>query len=1027
MPIHAYLRAINEQLRTGHAREHAYRPALQQLLQTLLPACTVTNEPARIACGAPDFIVTQRTTGLPLFFAEAKDIGDTDLEGRRQHREQFRRYRQSLDRIVFTDYLDFRLYEYGEPTLAVRLAELRDGKAVPVAGADEQFRALMAHLAAATPQRVTSPARLAEAMAAKARLLASVIGEALSGQDADHADGYLAGQWRAFRNLLIHDLTPAAFADIYAQTIAYGLFAARIHDTTPEDFSRFEAATLIPQTNPFLRKVFQSIATFDLDTRISWLVDDLVSLFAATDMERILGHYTHDPRHGDPLIHFYEDFLAAYDPALRRSRGVWYTPQPVVAFIVRAVDEILQREFHMPWGLAQWEVPRAPHLLDPATGTGTFLAEAIRQVHAKFRDQQGLWQDYVERHLLPRLNGFELLMASYAIAHLKLDLTLQQTGYRHRTDRRLRVFLTNSLEEGTGQVRDLFAQWLTEEANQANAVKRETPVMVMIGNPPYSGASQNKGEWIMKLMNDYKREPGGKQPLNERNPKWLNDDYVKFIRLGQHYIERNGVGVIGFINPHGYLDNPTFRGMRWQLLRTFDKIYTLDLHGNAKKKETCPDGSKDENVFDIMQGVSINLFVKTGRKEKGALGQVFHADLYGLREYKYEVLQNSALADIHFEEVAPKAPMYFFVPKDFALEEEYNKGFAVNELFPLCLLGPNSHRDDFAVCFSQDEAQQHIDDFKNPAISNEEIKSRYGLKDTRDWQVDAARKRIPANASPTKCLYRPFDFRYMLYGDYAFDYHRPQLNDNLLVDNVALIVTKQGRKGTSAFVASVPLGQHKIADSYDGSYAMPLYVLPSDEGQSMLEGTGQSLVPNFNSEVVQRIEKGLGEKAEPQELFDYIYAVLHSPAYRARYKEFLKIDFPRIPYPADAPLYHRLAALGKRLRELHTGTAAEAPAADGTTFPVAGSNTVEAVSYDDARARVYINTEQYFGGVSPDVWQHYIGGYQPAQKWLKDRRARTLSFDDIRHYQHLLHALAATRQAMREIDETAAPAEFYCL
>ncbi|HRO08537.1 MAG TPA: N-6 DNA methylase [Saprospiraceae bacterium] len=403
------------------------------------------------------------------------------------------------------------------------------------------------------------------------------------------------------------------------------MFAARLHDPTLPTFSRQEAAELIPKSNPFLRKLFGYIAGPDIDDRIKWIVDSLVEIFLACNVEEILKNYGKSTKMEDPIIHFYETFLSEYDPKLRKARGVWYTPQPVVNFIVWAVDEILKTEFDLPQGLADTsktkikvdvqgkKVEQEVHkvqILDPATGTGTFLAEVVKHIHKKFEGQQGIWSNYVETHLLPRLNGFELLMASYAMAHLKLDLLLTETGYKPTKDQRFRVYLTNSLEEHHQDTGTLFANWLSTEANEANHIKRDNPVMVVIGNPPYSGESANKGEWIMNLMEDYKKEPGGKEKLKERNPKWINDDYVKFLRYGQHYIEKNGEGILAFINPHGFLDNPTFRGMRWNLMKTFDKIYTIDLHGNAKKKETAPDGSSDQNVFDIMQGVSINIFVK---------------------------------------------------------------------------------------------------------------------------------------------------------------------------------------------------------------------------------------------------------------------------------------------------------------------------------------------------------------------------------------------------------------------------------
>ncbi|RZM15625.1 MAG: DNA methyltransferase, partial [Pedobacter sp.] len=513
---------------------------------------------------------------------------------------------------------------------------------------------LVNNFAEAITQTIKSPTRLAEMMAGRAKYMADVIEKSLNSDDEREVQSNLKSQMLSFQNMLIHDIDNKAFADIYAQTIAYGMFAARYHDPTLPTFSREEAATLIPKSNPFLRKLFQDIAGYDLDERLAWIVDELVRIFLATDVASIMKNFGKSTKQEDPVVHFYETFLASYSPALRKARGVWYTPQPVVNFIVRAVDDILKTEFNLKDGLADTtkikikktvpkfddraknkskitgtqEVEHEVHkvqILDPATGTGTFLAEVVRHIHKKFEGQQGIWSKYVNKDLIPRLNGFELLMASYAMAHLKMDMLLTETGYKPTDDQRFRIFLTNSLEEHHKDTGSLFSNWLADEANQANAIKRDAPVMVVIGNPPYSGESSNKSDWIMNLMEDYKKEPGGKIKLQERNPKWINDDYVKFIRFGQHFIEKNGEGVLAFINPHGFLDNPTFRGMRWSLLNAFDKIYTIDLHGNSKKKEISPDGSIDQNVFDIMQGVSINIFVKTGNKKTEELGKALTA------------------------------------------------------------------------------------------------------------------------------------------------------------------------------------------------------------------------------------------------------------------------------------------------------------------------------------------------------------------------------------------------------------------
>lgn len=631
-----YINNLNKLFQTGNATEHTYRGDLARLIESLIPGIIATNEPKRFNFGAPDYILTRND--IPVGFIEVKDIADGDLDGKKKtvHKEQFDRYKASLQNLIFSDYLDFHFYEGKELITTIAIGKVANGKILPIPENFTVFENLIKNFTLRVTQTIKSSKRLAEMMAGKARLLFDVLNKALTNDEENNANSSLQGQMEAFRRILIHDITPSAFADIYAQTIAYGMFAARLHDESLGNFSRQEAAELIPKSNPFLRKLFGYVAGPDIDDRIKWIVDSLAEIFLHCDVEQILKNYGKSTQTEDPIIHFYETFLSEYDPKLRKARGVWYTPQPVVNFIVRAVDEILKTEFGLSQGLAdtsktkievktqEWDkkkkdyktVEKEVHkvqILDPATGTGTFLAETVKHIYKRFKNQQGIWPTYVEEHLLPRLNGFELLMASYAMAHLKLDLLFKETGYVHRSDKRLRVFLTNSLEEYHPDTGTLFASWLSDEANEANRVKRDTPVMVIMGNPPYSGESANKGKWIMDLMEDYKKEPGGKEKLKERNPKWINDDYVKFLRYGQHFIEKNGSGILAFINPHGFLDNPTFRGMRWNLMKTFDKIYTIDLHGNAKKKETAPDGSPDQNVFDIMQGVSINIFVKKAK------------------------------------------------------------------------------------------------------------------------------------------------------------------------------------------------------------------------------------------------------------------------------------------------------------------------------------------------------------------------------------------------------------------------------
>lgn len=1020
--IKTYIEELNKCYATGVAREHAYRPALQNLMCGLLPkSYTIVNEPARTDCGAPDFIILKGDT--PMGFIEAKDLQDTDLDGKKEHKEQFKRYRESLDHIIFTDYLDFHLYENGEYVDAVRLADIRGGKIVPIEESIDKFLQIVKRLADAAPQHITSPARLAKVMACKARLLANVIEQAIENDKEQSSE--LALQMKVFREYLIHDLNEKTFADIYAQTIAYGLFSARLNDSTPEDFSRSEANELIPKSNPLLRRIFNDIAGYNVDHRIAWIVDDLVAVFRVTDMDTVMKDFGEATKRNDPMMHFYEDFLGQYDPQTKAQRGVYYTPQPVVDFIVRAVDDILKRDFNLPMGLADnsmidHEVVNDQYsgkkgesktlkkrmhrvqILDPATGTGTFLATVIRQIHANMEGQWGAWGSYVEQHLLPRLNGFELMMASYTIAHLKLNMVLRETGFTQQSDKRLRVYLTNSLEEHNVDTGTLFSAAISQESNEASHIKRDCPVMVMIGNPPYSVSSSNNSDYILRLLNDYKKN------LNERNIQPLSDDYIKFIRLGQEYISKTGEGILAFICNNSFIDGIIHRQMRKELMGKFDEIYILDLHGNSRKKETAPDGSKDENVFDIMQGVSINIFVKRPQKTDGC--KIYHCELFGGRDNKYEFLNNNELKDVKWAELAPKEPYFFFVPKDFSAQKDYEKGFKIDELMKVNVSGIKTQRDDASIFMTETEMKTMNFDFRD--LSIEELKLKYGFKDVRDWQVHSAKSDLQKNELLTnKIFYRPFDNRWMLYTGQTKGiqgYPRLEIMRHLIRrSNISMVICKQQSTFDfqHVFCSSLISDINSISlQSKEISYVFPLYLYSND---------GEIRVPNLDKEIWSKIKTAVGEEISPEDLFDYIYAILHSPSYRVKYKEFLKIDFPRIPYPENAEEYHRLAAIGEQLRKLHLME--EVPPTKHAQFNNPGSNMIDRPEYKGGS--VWINKEQCFEDVPETAWSFYIGGYQPAQKWLKDRKGRTLTFDDIAHYRKIITVLLETDRLMKEIDE----------
>ena len=1047
-----YIDEVSKQFSTGKATEHSYRPALAKLLGDLLPKFTITNEPSRIQCGAPDYIIAKGkgATSIPVAFVEAKDIGDSDLDGNRQHKEQFNRYKNSLDHILFTDYLDFHSYENGLPTQNTRIAEIKGNKIALIDANVPMFLEMVAHIAESTPQTITSSTKLAQMMAAKARLLAEVIEKTL--ETDNEKTGELAGQWKSFQRVLIHDLTERQFADIYAQTICYGMFAARLHDDTPDTFSREEAATLIPKTNPFLRKVFQNVAAFDVDTSIAWIVDDLAETFRVTDMPKVMKNFGKATGQADPMIHFYEDFLRYYDPKQKKACGVYYTPEPVVHFIVNAVDEILKSSFGLSDGLAdtskvtirqtsnlytdnrtkdhkRYET-REYHkvqILDPATGTGTFLAEVVRKIYSGMENQKGAWQNYVEEHLLPRLNGFEFMMAPYAVAHLKLDMVLAQTGYKARQDKRLRIFLTNSLEECDHDTGTLFAQWLAQEANEANLVKRDTPVMVMIGNPPYSVSSSNKSAWIQELSETYKKN------LNEKNIQPLSDDYIKFIRLGHYYVEKNGEGILAYISNNSFIDGIIHRQMRKALMETFDEIYILDLHGNTRKKETALDGGKDENVFDIMQGVSISIFVKKKccPKVEDSLAKVYHYEIFGKRFEKYDFLAKTSFSDIPWKELSPQAPQYFFVPKDFSVQIEYEKGFKIDELMGEYISGVQTGRDNLYVDYSKENLSNRILKLFSSDKDDAFIET-YKVKDSSGYNLISriSNSQYRLDKIIDFC-YRPLDNRKIYYDANLIKRAFYKIQSNLLRDNICFLCCKQLSSSEYNHIFT----SNKVSDlnsvslqTKEQSYVFPLYLYPNENGDPstslhFVQDDKLQRKPNLDEKIWRKIDKCTKLKTTPEQVFDYIYGILHTPSYREKYKEFLKIDFPRIPYPENKEEFERIVSIGNKLRRLHL---MEEIPPQATSFDIEGNNAVTDIKFEkeipdqagnDNYGKVFINKQQYFANVPELAWNFYIGGYQPAQKWLKDRKNRTLTYDDISHYRKIIAILIETHKLMLELDK----------
>ena len=905
--------------------------------------------------------------------------------------------------------MDFEVYKNGDFKTSVKIGEIRAGKIIQLANNFDKFKEVLSSFISYEGISIKSANKLAKMMAGKARLLNEVLEKALSNSDETDADANdtLRKQLIAFQNNLMADMTPGNFADMYAQTITYGMFAARLNDKSLENFTRREAAECIPESNPFLRGMFDDIAGTKINKHIKWIVDDLAKMFSYVDVKEILKGFDASQ---DPIIHFYETFLSEYDKSSRKNRGVWYTPKPVVSFIVKSVDQILKTEFGITDGISDsskipFTPPLSPNIsspkevhkvqiLDPATGTGTFLAEIITQIYEtkKAENKLGTWDSYVKDNLLPRLHGFEILMAPYAMAHLKLDLILKETGYTSKGER-LKIFLTNSLEEAHEDTGNLFSTWLADEAIAADYVKKYNPIMVVLGNPPYSGKSSNNGNWIKDELKVYKQEPtGGK--LNEKNPKWINDDYVKFIRYAELFVEKNSEGVVGYINNHCFLDNPTFRGMRWNLLNVFDKIYIINLHGSSKTGEVCPDGSKDENVFGIQQGVSINIFIKKDNKSSNKLAEVYYHDVYGLRDDKLNFLDNNSINTLEYEKLDYRASEYFFTPKDFSNKEEYDKGFSVDKLLKIYSAGIITANDKSLISCT-------------PCYENDKL-------------ID----------------YRIFDKRYIDYNTDKIERPRYNVMRHMFQENMGLVINRQVKAFKNyqhVFITKNIIESAFISNkTSETCYLCPLYLYTDGNNGGLLNENNtieHNRKPNLDMGIVNIMESGLKlkfvpEKSEesdtfaPIDILDYIYAILHSSKYREKYNEFLKIDFPKIPYPINVNTFWDLVKLGGELREIHL-LESDKLGKIKIGYPIIGDNTVENVKYKDNK--VYINETQYFDLENvPDpeiIWSSFIGGYQPAQKLLKDRKGRKLDNDDFNHYEKIINALCLTKDIMAEIEK----------
>jgi len=1029
--LEQYLKNLTNTSKRGDAREESYYKHLDDLIKQYaeiqkIKNVDVTILPKKTEAGNPDFRIWDGKNHITGYI-EAKDPSVTNLDYI-EGTEQLERYCSTFPNVILTNFYEFRFYRHGQrigqvmigrPIIAKRL------QTTPPLENIDKFKELFDIFFSFSLPKVQTARSLAIELAKRTRFLRDEVIAVEMEENGSKGHKQIIGFYEAFKKYLIGTITEKQFADLYAQTITYGLFAARTRVPTDRDeFNRRLAFDYIPHTIGILRDVFRFISLEEPPKSLQIIVEDIAEILQVANVNKILHEYYRTGKGRDPIIHFYETFLSTYDPEIRERRGVYYTPEAVVAYIDRSIHSLLKSHFGLADGLASEDVK----LLDPAGGTLTFPAEAIRLACDEFKGKygEGGLHRWIGKHILPNFYAFELMMAPYAIGHLKMSFIFDELGYKMADDERFKLYLTNTLEmEEIKQIAIPGLSSLSEESHLAGKVKKEQPVLVILGNPPYSGISANINEWTERLLKEdidgtqsyYKVD---EQPLGERK-LWLQDDYVKFLRFAQWKIQTSGYGIVGMITNHSYLDNPTFRGMRQSLMKTFDEIYILDLHGNSLKKETTPAGGKDENVFDIRQGVAIALFVKN---KKAKNSRIFHLDKYGLREDKYDWLDHSEFNEKNYHEIKPASPWYFFVPRNISHIQQYLKWKKINEIFMTNTVGFVTGRDSMTIAFSENEIWTRINNFIR--LDTELARQSYTLgKDSRDWKVLNAQNDL-INTGPSRELikrvsYHPFDCRFTYYtGKSRGFYSSPQraIMRHMLKENIGLTVGRQvkaSKKWRHCLISNEIIESTFISNkTSEITYILPLYIYPDEEKKNLFNQHQTEKQPNIPIALFEKLSVVYEQNPTPEDILYYIYGVFYSNIYRQTYAEFLKIDFPRVPFTTNYDLFKEIGKLGKQLAGLHL---LKSPVLDLPVAKFQGSgdnDRIDKVTFKEDERRIYINKDKYFEGIAPEVWNYHIGGYQVLHKYLKDRKGRIM--DDAPRYCHIVTALTKTVEIQEKID-----------
>ncbi len=1016
-----YFNRIRKKFLLGDYTEGTFRTPFENFIETLSNDIKLIQEPRRTRkIGAPDFRALRK--GVKVGYIEAKDLGknlDDEIET-----EQIKKYSESINNLILTNYSRFILIRNNQKILDLSLfspSDLDTPRFVLSKDKIEEFKKLLDQFFS-YKLTIKSAQELALELSKKAKLLKDLAKEQLE-EDLlevrnNHDPSSIYDFYEGIREL-IRDINVEDCADAYAETITYGLFLSKIYCSGNLD--RKNAASYIPRSIGIIKRIFLNISGDALPYNISWIIDEIIDILNVSDMPRIISQIDfRGKRDRDPFSFFYEDFLSSYDPKRRKHLGVFYTPRPIVSFIVNSIDEILKKDFSKLNGFAEDDVT----VLDPAVGTGTFLWLVFIKTltELKRRGLGGLIEKKIENHVLKDFYGLEILITPYIIAHLKLTLVLKKWFYELEENERVQIYLTNTLDPSESHSLLPFLREITEESKTANELKLRKPILVILGNPPYAGMSANKGEWITnKLKKGYDRTDDSRdhgyyrvngKSLREKNLKWLQDDYVKFIRFAQWKIDSTDRGVLGFITNHSYLDSPTFRGMRQSLIGSFNRIYILNLHGNARRKERSPDGSRDENIFDIKPGVAIALFVKNDKLKNR---KMFYADLYGKREHKYSWLDRNRLSTVPWREIEPKAPYYFFIPRDTALDGEYEKYWKITDIFPIYSVGIVTARDNLTIRWTPEETWKTVTRFAK--MDSELARKRFNLgKDVRDWKVEFAQKDLvesgPSKERIVPILYRPFDIRYTYYTGKSRGFHcmpRPKIMRHMMQENLGLLVCRQQNKiGFYHVLVCNAIAEACVVSNKtrEINYLFPLYIYPKNEK------TREKKRPNVSQKLLKSLSEIYKVKVGSDEIFYYVYAVLFSNKYRTKYAELLNFDFPRIPFVEEYDKFRKLSEIGKDLVDLHL---MRTKLVMNTKFDVQDSNVVEFAKYRDNK--IYINNNQFFDGISEDIWNFYIGGYQVLYEWLKSRRKKELSTNEVEQFIQIIGIIEQTIDHMKKIDE----------